>query len=151
MRGGLVVALLLAGCASGSAGSPAPVVTAVPDQIWKGTLHCDVMLPVVHIPLNQPITVTVHDGAASFERKVLVSDTSIASGYTERASGPVGPDGAVTLTGQGLSRQASYSSEYRGVLPPSGRPAELVGQQTWHIPRVAVSERACTLSLRRAG
>ena len=154
MRAGLLLTLVMAGCAAQASGSaePAPgaLGTTVADQTWTGLLNCDAMPPSTTKPLHQPITLEVRNGTASFGRDVLKPDSRITSGFQERTSGRVSADGAVSLTGQGLSERSGYSAEYQGTLPPSGERAELTGRQHWLLPRSGPVDRNCTVTLRRA-
>ena len=125
----------------------APATAA--DGTWQGTLHCDIIPGILSKPLVQPFQLDVRGGVARYERNVRMPDTTIASGYRESGEGQVGADGRLAVRGSGMAENATYTSDYTGILPPNGGLATLSGAQHWRFARHPAFDRPCDITLRR--
>lgn len=140
--------LLLSACATTLILLAEFAQAAPAEQSWEGTVRCDVM-PGTSLPLVQRIQLRVTGARALYEREVRVADTGTGSGIWERATGTVGRDGRLTLTGSATGNGYTYTARYSGRLPPAGGQTTLEGNQLWVMRNGNTFDRPCRIELRR--
>jgi hypothetical protein len=116
------------------------------DGSYAGVIRCGA-LPRQR-PLVTKATMTVTGGQATYEREILDPTGGMPTGLFERGQGPVGPDGAVTLSthATAMAQAYTYDAEYRGKI--EGSLARFTGTQYWKIKgQTGTIPRPCTLEL----
>lgn len=121
-----------------------PVSAAPFDGAYRGTLNC-AKLSWTKAPLsNEPVSIAIMDGKASYSRVLYGADRSTVVGQ-ESGTGTVEPDGAIALTGGSDGRLSTMKATYKGKIERGA--AILNGAQS--VTYQGKTEvRACTLQLK---
>jgi hypothetical protein len=112
---------------------------------WTGRISCEAAGNLAAI--NSPITLTVANGVARYERPLRSPADASRILATEIAEGPVGPDGTVRMTGSVTGQGWRQDGNWSGKM---SRPATVLGggiTTTNSTVRSGI-ERRCTLNLR---
>ena len=95
------------------------------DGKYKATLNCD-KLPFTKAPLtNEPVTLIIAGGTASYSRTLYGYDHNTVVGK-EVGTGRVEQDGMITMSGGWKGRRDSLKANYHGKL--AGSSTTLVGK-----------------------
>lgn len=112
---------------------------------YSGTMVCAV-LPNTIAPVRAAVRLDITGSTVNFTRQVFDPQGRRQIG-TERGTGNVGQDGALTIRSSWRGRRDSMTGSYSGTATSSG--ATLSGETSWTIEGRTYSSRSCSATLRR--
>jgi hypothetical protein len=124
-----------------------PVFAGPLDGKWSGDITC-ARLSFTTGTVKVPMSMTVSDNKATYNREVLNHDGSRVVG-TEEGSGTVAPDGAISIAATWKSAtegaRYNYTASYSGKL--TGGQGKLSGTQVWTYDGKS-ENRSCSIVLK---
>jgi hypothetical protein len=125
------------------AAASAPACAASLDGAYRGTLNC-AKLSWTKAPLtNEPVSIAVMDGKASYSRVLYGADRTTAIGQ-ESGTGTVETDGTIALAGGSAGKLGTMKATYKGKIESGAGILNGVQSVTYH---GKTEIRACTLQL----
>ncbi|HEY0419278.1 MAG TPA: hypothetical protein VGC80_07135 [Acetobacteraceae bacterium] len=119
---------------------------ALADEVYRGTMTCDIIPGLTNGPGALPFEVTVSGASASYQREIgrqgggRIGQVEVGSGRLE--------GGQLKLAGNAATRSFNYSASYAGTV--QNEELRLSGEQIWNVSNgVSGFHRGCRARLKR--